>query len=135
MPSQTFYYTKSEIINNEAKIILTNLNPSDTSSSYISSNYASLVQEEDVPVGNLLVTQFIRDFGIEEITQEEYALITPYGNIKFAIIPDRAIFLPNTKYITVATYRSGEFVSSAFPIINIEVLSDSNYTRKVTIEY
>jgi hypothetical protein len=135
MPSKTFYYTKAEIIQYEAKLVLTNLNPSDTSSSYITSLFSHLVQEGNVPGGNLLVTQSIKDFGIEEITQEDYALITPYGNIKFAIIPDRAIFLPNTKYNTVATYRSGEYVSSGFPIITIEVLPDKVDTRKITIEY
>jgi hypothetical protein len=135
MPSQSFYYTRASFIANASKIILTPLNPGDTGVSYIITYFTDLINENGGNGGTLFLTESVRVINGEQTVDANYSMQTPSGDLKFGWVMPTPVFSIGDKYNTVATYRSGEYVSSGFPIINMEVLDDASATRKYTVSY
>jgi hypothetical protein len=135
MPSKTFYYTRASFIANASKTVLTPLNPTDTGISYIITYFTDLIDENGGNGGTFFLTESVRIINGEQIVDANYSMKTPEGSLKFGWVMPTPVFKVGDKYNTVATYRSGDYVSSGFPIINMEVLDDAAATRKLTVSY
>ena len=135
MPSKTFYYTRASFIANAAKTVLTPLNPADTGVSSIVTYFTDLINETGGNGGKLFLTESVRVINGEQIVDAYYSMETPEGSLKFGWVMPTPVFKVGDKYDTVATYRSGEYTSVEFPVINMVVLDDASATRKYTVSY
>ena len=131
-----FYYTKAQIVNSSASIIETPLNSIDSTTTSIFSLYAPLVQQNGTDGGSISYTEFIRKISpTESNINWDISMTTPQGNLKFGLVNNTSLFIPNEIYESYATYRTGDYTSSRFPLVQIEVLNDEALTRKFTITY
>ena len=130
MPTSVFYYTKASFTALVSKIVFTAVTT-------ILSFGTPLIASDGSNGGTLSLYEYIRliNNSKEKIVDAEYSMVTPEGSLRFCLILPDTVFKVGDKYQTYAIYRDGIYASSQFPTIDVEVLSDPQATRKITITY